>query len=422
MDILRIQGGRPLEGTVEVGGSKNGALPVMAAAMLLDGPSTIENVPDLRDIRHMIQVLEHIGARIRFDNNVLEIDPSGFRDEEAPYDLVRKMRASVYVLGPLLARHGHARVSLPGGCAIGARPVDLHLKGMRALGTTVDLEHGFIEANAPEGGLQGGECLLIGESGSSVGATCNVLMAAVLAKGRSIINGAALEPEIADLIQFLNKAGAKIQGIDSHNIEVEGVANLQGVHHCVLPDRIEAGTFMAAAAITRGDLRIAGARVGHLQAEIEKLREIGSQVNCVDGGINVRHEGPFFPITLSTQPFPGFATDLQAQFMAILALGEGKSTLHETIFPDRFMHAAELNRMGADIDVRSPSAIVSGVEHLTGAHVMASDLRASAALVIAGLAAEGETIVHRIYHLDRGYERLEDKLRGLNAVIERDQE
>jgi UDP-N-acetylglucosamine 1-carboxyvinyltransferase len=422
MDLLSIEGSHRLNGQVHIGGAKNGALPIMAAAMLFDGPSSIENVPDLHDIRHMIAVLRHLGAKIEFEDNVLKIDPADFSDEEAPYDLVRKMRASVYVLGPLLARHGHARVSLPGGCAIGARPVDLHLKGMRALAAKIDVEHGFIEASTPAGGLQGGNCLLMGESGSSVGATCNVLMASVLAHGQSVIHGAAVEPEIADLVEFLKKSGAKIEGVNTNTLKIDGVESLSGVTHRVLPDRIEAGTFLTAAAITRGDVVLENMRPEFLQTEIEKLREIGSVIECKETSVHIHHTGDFSPVSIRTLPYPGFATDLQAQFMAVLCLASGQSSLHETIFPDRFMHAAELNRMGADINVTAPTAIIKGVNKLSGAHVMASDLRASAALVVAGLAAEGETIIHRIYHLDRGYERLEEKLRGLGAKIVRNRE
>jgi len=418
MDKLIIAGGTPLRGEVAISGSKNATLPIMVAAMLLDSPSVIDNAPDLQDIRFMMQVMQYLGVETTFENNRLTINPSGFKDVEVPYDLIRRMRASIYVLGPLLAKHGHAKVSLPGGCAIGTRPVDLHLRGMEALGAKIKIDHGYIEATAPQK-LKGGECLLVGENGPSVGATCNVLMAAVCAEGETVIHGAAVEPEIGNLVEFLQKAGAIIDGKDTNTLRIQGRPSLEGVEHASLPDRIETGTFMAAATITRGDVLIRKARPDHLKCEIAKLREIGSDVEIGDDSLRIRHSGHFVPVSIRTLPYPGFATDLQAQFMAVLALAKGESTVTETVFPERFIHTSELNRMSAKISVAHATAVVRGVERLTGAHVMATDLRASAALIVAGLAAEGITDIHRIYHLDRGYENIEIALGKLGARIQR---
>jgi UDP-N-acetylglucosamine 1-carboxyvinyltransferase len=418
MDKLIIEGGTPLRGEVEISGSKNAALPIIVATILLDSPSFIKNVPNLQDVRFMIQMLQYLGIKTTYEDNVLTINPSGFKDVEVPYEIVRKMRASIYVLGPLLTKHGHAKVSLPGGCAIGIRPVDLHLGGMEALGAEVEVDHGCIEATVPRK-LKGGECQLVGENGPSVGATCNVLMAAVCAEGETVIHGAAIEPEIGDLVEFLQKAGAIIDGKNTNTLRIQGQPSLQGVEHEILPDRIETGTFMAAAMITQGDVLIRKTRPDHLKREIAKLREIGSEVEIGDDTLRVRHSGDFASISIRTLPYPGFATDLQAQFMAVLALAKGESTITETIFPERFIHVAELNRMGAKISVAHATSIIRGVEKLTGAHVMATDLRASAALAVAGLAAVGITDIHRIYHLDRGYENIEAKLNKLGAKIRR---
>jgi UDP-N-acetylglucosamine 1-carboxyvinyltransferase len=422
MDRIRIVGGHPLQGEVRIGGSKNASLPLMAAALLAESASLLDRIPHLDDIVNMARMLEHLGARVTRLDGGLEVDPTGLNgDAEAPYELVRKMRASIYVLGPLLARFGHARVSLPGGCAIGARPVDLHLRGMEALGADIRIEHGFVEAAAPAGGLRGADCVISGPNGSSVGATCNVLMAATLAHGRSVLRGAACEPHVNDLAEYLNRMGARIQGIGTGVLEVEGVDALKGAIYQVIPDQIEAATFMAAVAVTRSDIVLRGCRPDHMKSEIDKFLEIGGQVDVLEDreSLRVRCEGPLRPVSIRTAPYPGFPTDAQAQFMAALCLAEGESHVIETIFPDRFLHAAELNRMGADIVVQPGSAVVRGVARLSGASVMASDLRASAALVVAGLAAEGETEVLRVYHLDRGYERLDEKLRALGAEIER---
>ena len=421
MDKIRVTGGGRLTGKVEIGGSKNASLPLMAAALLADGPSQLERIPNLADIANMSGMLEHLGAIVRRTEDFLEIDPSGLRDVEAPYDLVRKMRASIYVLGPLLARFGRARVSLPGGCAIGTRPVDIHLRGMQALGAEIRLEHGVVVAEAPRGGLLGADCVISGPSGPSVGATCNMLMGASLARGSSVLRGTACEPHVDDLIGYLNAMGARIRRVGSGVIEVEGVEALRGARHRVIPDQIEAGTFMIAAAVTQGDVVLEGCRPDHMQAELDKLLEMGGRVEpTADGdGLRVRNDEPLRPVAIGTSPYPGFPTDLQAQYMVAMSLAQGESTLVDTIFPDRFLHAAELNRMGADITVHNGTATVRGVQSLSGAQVMASDLRASAALIVAGLAARGQTDCLRVYHLDRGYERLAEKFAALGARIER---
>jgi UDP-N-acetylglucosamine 1-carboxyvinyltransferase len=430
MDSIRIEGGHTLCGEVETSGAKNASLPLMAATLLADSPSHLERIPHLHDIVTMGEMLSLLGARVSRGNGGLDIDPAGFVDAEAPYDLVRKMRASIYVLGPLLARFGHARVSLPGGCAIGNRPIDLHLRGFEALGAKITLEHGYVDAQAPAGGLVGGEFSLEGPSGSSVGATCNVLMAAVLARGRTVIYGAAREPEVDDLIGYLNQMGARIaragarasDGAVSSSpsvLEIEGVERLSGCAYRVIPDRIEAGTFLVAAAMTRSEITVRNCRADHMRSTLDKLKEMGVRFEVSEDSIRVLPDGPLRPVAVRTLPYPGFPTDMQAQFLAALSLATGESTVTETIYPDRFIHAAELNRMGADIRVANATAAVHGVAQLTGATVMASDLRASAALVIAGLAAQGTTEILRVYHLDRGYERLEEKFRALGAVIER---
>lgn len=418
MEKLIINGGAQLKGEIVISGSKNAALPIIVASLLLDGPSTMTNIPNLEDVRLMIQVLEHLGAEIEFEDNVLYIDPTKFNNNEVPYELIRKMRGSIYVLGPLLAKFGKARVSLPGGCAIGSRPVDLHLKGMEALGATISIKNGFIDATV-EGRLKGDECELIGENGPSVGATCNVIMAAVLAEGETIIHGAAIEPEIGDLIEFLQKAGAIIRGKNTKILTINGRTSLNGISFEVLPDRIETGTFMAAAAITRGNFLLRNCRPENLKSEIDKLREMGVSVEVGEQFIRVKHSGRIESVSIRTSPYPGFATDLQAQFTALLAISSGESTVTESVFPDRFIHTAELNRMGANIGVTHATAVIKGIAELSGAHIMATDLRASAALVLAALAANGTTDIHRIYHLDRGYENLEFKLNACGADIQR---
>jgi UDP-N-acetylglucosamine 1-carboxyvinyltransferase len=421
MQRIVIDGRVALKGTIHVSGSKNATLPLMAAALLAESPTTLRNVPNLQDVRTMADVLRQLGAGIEFKDSVMTIDPAGFNQFEAPYDIVRKMRASIYVMGPMLARLKKARVSLPGGCAIGPRPIDLHLKGFEYLGADVRLEHGYIVAETT--GLQGSEFNLSGSAGSSVGATCNVLMAASLAKGTTIIHGAAREPDVAELCKVLVEMGAKIEKIGGPTLVVHGVSALQGIDHQVVADRIEAGTFMTAAAITGGDVIIENSPVEDMESTIEKLLEIG--VGLEINGRNVRVFGKpttYNPTNIQTQVFPGFPTDMQAQFMALLSIVDGQSIITENIYVDRFMHAPELNRMGADIRVSAGVATVMGVPELMGAPVMASDLRASAALVVAGLAAEGITIINRIYHIDRGYETIEKKLSALGARIQRERD
>ena len=390
----------------------------MVATLLANGVSTLRNVPDLRDVDTMAGVLESLGAIVRREDDRVTIDARGFANTEAPYDMVRKMRASVYVLGPMIARLGRAKVSLPGGCAIGARPIDLHLSGFAALGAKIHIEAGYVIAEGDA--LHGGEMTLEGTHGTSVGATCNVLMAAVLAKGRTILRGAAREPEVGELVRMLNLMGARITGADSSTLEIEGVEALQPIFYSIIPDRIEAGTFLLAGAITGGDVMVRGARADHLNAVLDKMIQAGVAIEVLPDGVRARAHNGIRPTSLTTLPFPGFPTDMQAQFMALLSLAEGESLVRETIYPERFIHAAELMRMGADIEMGVGEARVKGVKRLTGAPVMASDLRASAALVLAGLAAEGQTEILRVYHIDRGYERIDEKLSKVGAMITRE--
>ena len=416
MDAFRIIGGRRLEGTIAVGGAKNAALPMMAAALLIPGRSIIHNVPQLRDVVTMQRVLAQLGARGGYPNHSFEIDATELTQIEAPWDLVRTMRASIYVLGPLLARMGRARVSLPGGCAWGPRPVDLHLRGMELLGAKISLEHGYIVAEAPPGGLRGTH---IGFDISSVGATGNVLMAAVLARGTTVIENASREPEIVALAEFLNAAGASIHGHGTNKITVEGVRELHPVEFDNIPDRIEAGTFIAAAAITKGRINLVGARPDHLGVVFDHFREMGVDLTVEAQSIQVIAPERLHATRIVTAPYPGFPTDLQAAFLALLSVAEGSGSISETIYPDRFTHVPELNRMGADIVLTDHVATVRGISKLSGAHVTSTDLRASSALVLAGLVAEGETLVHRVYHIDRGYEQIEERLRGVGADIQR---
>jgi UDP-N-acetylglucosamine 1-carboxyvinyltransferase len=416
MDRILIRGGRVLSGSIPVSGAKNAALPLMAAGLLADGPLTLTNAPDLADVATMAGLLAHHGLTVERDKTARSITISGAAtDLEAPYDLVRKMRASVLVLGPLLARHGRARVSLPGGCAIGTRPVDLHLKALEQMGAEIEITAGYIEARAP-GGLKGARIIF---PQVSVGATENILMAAALASGQSEILNAAREPEITDLAACLMRMGARIEGIGTDRLLVEGVASLGAATHPIIADRIEAGTFACAAAITGGSLLLQGARLDHLGAVTRTLREAGVDVAEEEGGLRVTRSNGLRGADVMTEPFPGFATDMQAQFMALMCVAEGASMITETIFENRFMHVPELSRMGARINFHGASAIVRGVKKLSGAPVMATDLRASVSLILAGLAAEGETIVNRVYHLDRGYERVEAKLAAVGADIER---
>ena len=419
MDSLVIQGGRPLSGTVEVSGAKNSALALMAATLLAPGEHVLHRVPRLADTHTMARVLEALGAKVRWEDGTMRIDTRSSSSVEAPYELVRTMRASIYVLGPLLARFGRARVSLPGGCAWGPRPVDLHIKGMEALGATIEIDEGYIVATAPGG--EGGR--LAGTRYdfpiSSVGATGNLLMAAVLARGATEITNAAIEPEITQLAEMLVAMGAHIEGLGTTHLTVEGAESLSPTTIEVIPDRIEAGTYLAAGALTLGDVTITRCRPGHLAATLHQLELTGSRV-IIDGSTITLHSGGRPKAAdLTTAVFPGFATDMQAQMMAVATIADGTSTITDTIYRDRFAHAPELARMGADIRVTDNVAVVTGRDRLRGAPVMATDLRASAALVLAGLAAEGETRVSRIYHLDRGYEKLADKLAALGAQVER---
>lgn len=416
MDKVIINGGKRLCGTVSVSGSKNAALPILAAAILGETPSVIHNVPDLVDINTLSTILKRLGVKITQDGpHTLVVDTKRLRKHRAQYDLVRKMRASICILGPLLGRLSKAQVSMPGGCVIGPRPIDLHLKGLKALGVKLEIRHGYIIADGSR--LHGNEVFLGGRYGSSVLATANVIMAAVKAKGLTVIENAACEPELVDLADFLIKMGADISGAGSHIIRIKGVKQLHGAEYTIIPDRIEAGTFMVAGAITKGDISISGARMDHMHALIDKLREIGVKVQSKDGKIQVKGSGRFKPVAITTLPYPGFPTDMQAQFMALMALVPGLSIITEKIFPERFMHIPELLRMAADISLEGATAVVKGVRHLSGAPLMASDLRASAALILAGLAAEGTTEVNRVYHLDRGYDKITEKLRGLGADI-----
>jgi len=413
-----IQGGARLKGRVAISGAKNAALPILAASLLGDGASTIRDVPNLADVRAMADLLGDLGAQVqRLDDGVVQVRVEDESQSHAGYDRVRKMRASICVLGPLLAKRGKARVAMPGGCAIGSRPVNLHLRGLRALGAHIELDGGDIVATARK--LRGAEIFLGGPFGSTVLGTANVMMAATLAEGTTVIESAACEPEIADLAAFLNAMGARISGAGTPRVTIEGVERLGAADHTLIPDRIEAGTFMVAAAVTNGELELSNVRTDHMMAVIDKLRAIGVIVEKTDGAVIVSAARRLKPTDVTTQPFPGFPTDLQAQLTTLLCLADGNSAITEKVFPDRFMHVAELLRMGADIRKEGPTSIVTGVKRLIGAPVMASDLRASAALVLAGLVAEGTTTVSRVYHIDRGYERIEAKLRAVGAKIER---
>lgn len=421
MDRIAITGGAPLNGTIPIYGAKNSALKLQAAGLLSAEPVILENMPDLADTRFMTQLLASLGVEITWikETRTLRMHAAEIASTIAPYDQVRKMRASFNVLGPLLARVGHATVSLPGGCAIGARPVDLHLKAFEAMGADIVIEQGYVKAAALRG-LKGAE---IEFPFVSVGATEHAMLAAVLAKGDSVLKNAAREPEIADLADCLNAMGAKVEGAGTSTINITGVTSLHGAKHPVVADRIETGTYALAAAAAGGNVLLQGARFDHLQALIKVLRAAGVQVDAEARGLRIkRNGGRVQPVDFETEPYPGFPTDLQAQAMALLCFADGQSRIRETIFENRFMHAPELARLGAQIAVQGNEAVVTGVPKLLGAPVMATDLRASVSLVIAGLAAEGETIVNRVYHLDRGFERLEAKLAACGAQIERQKE
>lgn len=418
MEKLVISGGSALKGVVHIGGSKNSCLPILAATLLTREKCIVRNVPDLADVRTMCDLLKWLSVRVKHDraNGIIEVQadsPLGV----APYELVRKMRASVCLLGPLLGRLRNCKVSLPGGCVIGNRPIDQHIKGLTRLGAEMTVEGGYVHARANE--LVGTDVFMGGRFGSSVTGTANILMAAVLAKGTTVIDCAACEPEIADLAHFLIKMGAKINGAGGPTIEVEGVSELHGADHAVIPDRIEAGTFMVAAAVTGGDVEIKGACAAHLSAVRDKLEEAGVTVARTNGTIRVCGSANRRPLEITTMPYPGFPTDMQAQMCTLMSVTSGISVVTEKIYPNRFMHLSEMARLGADVALESNTAIIKGVGSLSGAPVMASDLRASAALVLAGLIADGETEVNRIYHVDRGYEKLDQKLRHLGAHIER---
>jgi UDP-N-acetylglucosamine 1-carboxyvinyltransferase len=416
VDKFLIEGGAPLEGSIPVSGSKNAALPALAACLLTGQRVTLNRVPRVRDIRTMLDLLRHIGAEVRTTNGRVTVQAAKLPCPEAPYELVKTMRASSLVLGPLVARTGRARVSLPGGCAIGARPINLHVSAMEQLGAEVRQEHGYIEAQAPEG-LKGAT---VHFDRITVTGTEDLLMAAVLAQGETVIENAAQEPEVIDLARLLSAMGASIEGAGTSTIRVRGVATLRGADHTIIADRIEAGTFLTAGALTRGDLTVSGCVPEHLRALIAKLQQAGADVaETAPDALRVRVPGNLKSVDITTEEYPGFATDLQAQFMALMTQAEGISIITETIFENRFMHALELARMGANIRLEGRQAIVAGPTRLSGAQVLASDLRASASLVLAGLAAQGETIVDRVYHIDRGYEKIETKLAGAGARIRR---
>jgi len=409
-----------LHGNVRISGAKNSALPIIAASLVSTKKVILENIPDLVDVRTMIELVEYIGSEVEFSHNTLKMHTPKIKNFDAPYDIVRKMRASYYVLGALMARSNQAKVSLPGGCAIGPRPIDLHIKGMKALGVDINVSEGFINAKAKK--LIGHDVNLQGPKGTSVGATINVMIAATGAKGDTVISSAACEPEVVDVADFLNVSGCHVSGQGTHTIVIKGSGSAKDVEYAVIPDRIEAGTFAVAAVLTGGSINITGCCPEHLASVLDKLEESGGRVTRKKNSMFVNGHGRKQAINVYVAPFPGFPTDMQAQFMALLATVPGTSTIKETIFENRFMQAVELMRMGADITIEGDTAVINGVRQLSSAYLMASDLRASASLVLAGLAAKGETIVRRIYHLDRGYEKFEEKLRSLGARIERQSE
>jgi len=414
MDKIVIEGGRTLQGEVAISGSKNAALPMLVSALLADGVNTYTNVPNLQDIKTITLLLANLGARVESDGSTVRIDAGGLCNHEAPYDLVRKMRASILVLGPLVARLKRARVSLPGGCSIGERPINLHLKGLRQMGASIDLTHGYVEAAAKR--LVGAEIYF---DNPTVTGTENLMMAAVLAEGVTVLQNAAREPEITALADTLNLMGAKVQGAGTSVITVTGVAALHPASVAVIPDRIETGTFMAAAALTGGDITIRGCRPEHLEAVIFKLGQCGARISIAKDSMRVLGSGEIVSVDVKTLPYPGFPTDMQAQFMVLMSVAGGLSMINESIFENRFIHVSELKRMGADITIAGSVAMVKGVPQLSAAPVMATDLRASASLILAGLIAKGKTEVNRVYHLDRGYEAIEEKFSRLGAAIKR---
>jgi len=417
VEKIVIKGGKTLSGEVRVSGAKNAAFPVMAACLMTDDECIIEGVPALQDVLTMSNILRELGMDVTREGDVLKTKVVSEEKSIAPYEYVRTMRGSVSVLGPLLAKRGAAQVSLPGGCVIGSRPIDLHIKGLKGLGADIAIEHGYVVAKAER--LTGANLYLGGAFGSTATGTCNIMSAAALADGVTVIEHAACEPEVKDLADFLNRMGAAIEGAGTHRIVVRGVRKLHGTRHRIIPDRIEAGTFLIAGALGGGEVVITHARAGHLDAVVDKLEEGGVTIEKGEDSVRVTGGGRYRAVETTTLPYPGFPTDMQAQLMVFLALAEGSSVITEKVFPDRFMHIGELNRMGAEIVQEGPTAIITGVGKLSGVPVMASDLRASAALVLGGLVASGTTEIRRIYHLDRGYEQLEEKLRGLGADIER---
>lgn len=419
MDSLLIKGGVPLHGEVTISGAKNSVLPILAATLLTPETCIIRRAPNLSDVRFMAQILSWLGAEVRHENDTIRVQAKKIKGA-GDYDLVRKMRGSICIMGPLLGRLHKASVSLPGGCVIGARPINLHLKGFEALGAKVTIEAGYVHAAAKR--LAGSAIFLGGRSGSTVLGTANVMMAAVLAEGVTIIESAACEPEVVDLANFLNAMGAKISGAGSPTITITGVKELHGAEHEVIPDRIEAATYAIAAVATNGEITLRGARAEHMHAVLDKLTDAGAKIERKGTGVTVRRNGRLKPVDITTLPYSGFPTDAQAQMMALMTLTPGISIITERIFESRFMHVSELGRLGAEVEIEGPSAIVKGGKPLSGAPVMASDLRASAALVIAGLAARGTTQVNRVYHIDRGYESIDGKLRALGARIERIEE
>ncbi|MDK2799751.1 MAG: UDP-N-acetylglucosamine 1-carboxyvinyltransferase [Clostridiales bacterium] len=415
MAKIIISQSTPLSGTVRISGAKNSALPILAACLLADSDSILEDIPQLKDVENMYNLLEWIGLKINSeDNGRVQIHSSNLINHDAPYELVNKLRASFLVMGPLLARMGQTRIPLPGGCAIGTRPIDLHLKGFIAMGAKITQGHGYVEASAKK--LKGAKIYL---DFPSVGATENILMAACLAEGQTVIENAAVEPEIVDLANYLISMGADIKGAGTDTIKIVGVKNLKGCNHTIIPDRIEAGTFMIAAAITKGNIRIENVMPDHLKPVSAKMREIGAEVNEEDTTLVVKGNDKFKPVDIKTLPFPGFPTDMQAQFMALMSIVEGTSIIIETIFENRYMHVSELKRMGANIKIEGRTAVIEGIKKFTGAQVKATDLRAGAALVLAGLAAEGETEIEDAEHIDRGYYKFEKKLMSLGAKIHR---
>jgi len=415
MDKIVIEGGHTLKGQVRISGAKNAALPILVSALLTEGWNTYTNVPDLKDIQSTTQLLSNLGARIETAQDTIRIDAGGLCNHEAPYDLVRKMRASCLVLGPLVARMKKARVSLPGGCAIGARPINLHLRGLARLGASIELKHGYVEAAADR--LIGNEIYL---DISTVTGTENLMMAAVLAEGTTVLRNAALEPEVVALADVLNKMGAKIEGAGTSKIIIQGVSTLKPVSISIIPDRIEAGTFLVAAALTGGDMTLVDCEPSHLEAVIHKLKLTGAAITIEDKCVRITGSDKIASVDVKTLPYPGFPTDMQAQFMVLMSVASGLSIISETIFENRFIHVSELKRLGADITISGNTAMIKGLPYLSGAPVMATDLRASASLVLAGLIARGTTEINRVYHLDRGYEALENKFTALGAAIRRE--